>query len=672
MAKKFYHVLVIDDEEDILNFLKTLLESEGYKVTIAQSGKEALEKLKEEIPHLIILDVVMPEMSGYEVCQAIRKNPALKHIPIIMLSVKDSIVDEIKGWRLGINEYKVKPFNPEELVAIIESLIYRVNLDIDANPITKLPGNNSIRQEINRCIEDKSPFAVCFIDLDNFKAFNDHYGFDKGDEVIKFTSDVIINAVHQIGNEEDFIGHIGGDDFVVITTPDKIDLLCQKIIKDFDEAIPKLYSKEDVARGYIIGYSRRGEREEFPIMTISIGVVTNKKKKLTHLVEVSVLGTELKEYAKTFLGSNYVVDKRRKEEKVIKRVGHLLKKERILIIDDDYGFSLILSSLLKKEGYLITAVQNRDSALAQIKKKWFNVVLLDIKLLDRTILEVLKKIKEKTPDTIVIIITASSTTELPIELLSHNIDDYLQREPDLEKIGAAIKKSIAKQRLELRNKNLTKSLIKKNMVLNKKINEMVRLIKSSQALYIKVMGTLVEILEAKDFYLKGHSDRVTNYALSIAKGLKLSKDNQKLICYASQLHDIGKVGIKDFILHKVEKLSDEEWNEIKLHSTISADILKPLEFLGNAATIIKYHHERYDGSGYPEGLRGDDIPLEARIIAVADAFDAILSDRPYRKAKSVENAIEELKRYSSSQFDPRIVKVFLKVLGKGQIDLCRR
>jgi len=662
MEENRHQVLVVDDEEDILNLIKTILNTKGYEIITAQSGQEALEKLKEKIPHLIILDILMPGMEGYEVCRRIRKNPIFKHIPIIILSAKGSVEEEIEGWRLGIDEYKVKPFNPEELVAIVDAIIYRTYLGIDANPLTRLPGNNSIREEINRCIEAKKPFAICFIDLDNFKSFNDHYGFAKGDEAIKLTANVIINTIHNLGSEDNFIGHIGGDDFVIITHPDKIDFLCKEIIQEFDKDIPKLYSEEDRSQGYIVSLNRKGEREEFPIMSISIGVVTNQKRDLTHLAQVSAIGTELKEYAKTFFGSNYVVDKRIEEErKIVKKEK---QKESILVVDDDEDIATLLSLILKKEGYDITTVQSGTSALAQIEEKSFNIVLLDVKLPDMSGLGVLKRIKEKIPETIVIMMTGFSSLESAIESLRYNVYDYLQKPFDMKKLKVMIKKGIEKQRLEVKNKHLINSLTKKNIELAKKIDEISMLDKNLHALYLGAMGVMVGTMEAKDHYTKGHSERVTHYAVNIAKELKLPEGQQELIRYACQLHDIGKVGVRDSILHKLEKLTNEEWEEIKLHPTISANILKPLGFLDGGIPIIQHHHERYDGSGYPEGLKIDSIPLGARIIAVADAFDAMTSERPYRKAKSKDEAIAELKKNTGSQFDPIIVKAFLEVLEK--------
>jgi len=650
--RKGTYILIVDDDIEMLELLKKILEGRGYKVTTAQSGKEALEKLKERVPHLIILDIIMPEMDGYEVCQRIRNDPVLKYLPIIMLSVKDGIADEIKGWRMGIAEYITKPFNIEELLTIIDTIISRTYLELDANPLTKLPGNNTIKEQINRCIRDKRPFAVCFLDLDNFKAFNDYYGFDKGDEAIKLTGDVIIDVIHNIGDEKDFIGHIGGDDFVVITDPGKVDIICQEIIKKFDNVIPNLYSKKDRQRGYIISHNRKGEKEEFPIMTISIGVVSNKKRNLTHLAQVSSIGTELKEYAKTFFGSNYIVDKRMSEKKDIKKSDQLLEKEKILLVEDDKNISTILSMILNKEGYQIITVESGASALTEIEENSFKVVLLDIKLPDMSGLEVLKRIKGRDPNTVVIIMTGFSSMEWAIEALRYGAYDYLEKPFDIEKLKIIIKRGIQDQRLEIKNKELIRSLSKKNIELNKKVNEILMLNKGLQALYLGTMGAMVATLEAKNYYTKGHSERVTNFAVSIAKELNLSENDQELIRYACQLHDIGKIGIRDYILTKSEKLTKEEWDEIKLHPITSVNILKSLRFLGDGILFIKHHHERYDGKGYPQGLKARNIPLGARIIAVADAFDAMISDRPYRKAKSVDEAIGELKNMQGDNLTP--------------------
>lgn len=194
--------------------------------------------------------------------------------------------------------------------------------------------------------------------------------------------------------------------------------------------------------------------------------------------------------------------------------------------------------------------------------------------------------------------------------------------------------------------------------------ENARLYKNLQDVYIRSISALVSAIDAKDYYTHGHSENVTKYALAIAKELGFENDQLENLTTASQLHDLGKIGIHDYILTKPGKLTDEEWVEMKQHTLKGIEILQPLNFLDGVVDIIKQHHERYDGEGYPDGIKGERIKLGARIIAVADAFDAMLSERPYRKAYSLEGAIEELKKNSGTQFDPLIVETFIKILEK--------
>lgn len=303
-------ILVIDDEEDIANLVKTTLEGEGFEVTIAYDGEGALEKIHQISPDLVILDLRLPGMSGYQVCQKIREDISLAHIPIIMLTAKGSTSDKVIGLSFAPDDYVTKPFQGEELVARVKTHLTRTASDISANPLTKLPGNIPLAQALERCLSQNRLFAVLYLDLSNFKSFNDKYSYLRGDKVIRTTAQIILKAVKEKGNPGDFIGHIGGDDFIIITTPDKVDILCRSIIKDFDQEIPNLYDEEDRKRGYIVTKDRLNKTRKFPLMTISIGVVTNKSRKFTSPAEISDVGAELKRYAKLKKKSSYVVDKR--------------------------------------------------------------------------------------------------------------------------------------------------------------------------------------------------------------------------------------------------------------------------------------------------------------------------------------------------------------------------
>ncbi|MFH1655878.1 MAG: response regulator [Candidatus Omnitrophota bacterium] len=304
-------ILIVDDDPDILDILRIVLTEENFDVIQATDGEEALELAKEKSPNLIVLDYKMPKVSGIEVCKQLRKDILLQHLPIIMLTGKGETKDKVEGLGAGADDYIVKPFEPQELLARVKMVLRRTSRELDANPLTKLPGNVSILDELQSRIDKKSPFAVGYADLDKFKAYNDTYGFEHGDDVIKETARIIIKAVKTKGNPDDFIGHIGGDDFVFISSPERADGICKKIIQDFEIAVAKFYNKEDARRGHILAKDRKGREQKVLLLSVSIGVVTNETREINHVAEIGEIGAELKEHAKSLERSSYIKDKRK-------------------------------------------------------------------------------------------------------------------------------------------------------------------------------------------------------------------------------------------------------------------------------------------------------------------------------------------------------------------------
>ena len=308
-------ILIVDDDPDIRDILKLTLSEEDYEVLEASDGQEALKIINSKPLDLVLLDYKIPKIDGRQVCRLIKKDLLLSHLPIIMVTAKGEISDKVGGIDAGADDYVVKPFEPKELLARIRMILRRTKRDLEANPLTRLPGNVSILNELLRKLEKGSLFAVCYIDLDKFKAYNDKYGFEHGDEVIRETARTLIRTVQKRGNPDDFIGHIGGDDFVIITSPDVVDNVCKDIITDFEKASPLFYNETDRKKGYIIAHDRQGKEQNIPLLSISIGVVTNEYRKIEHVAQISEIGTELKELAKRMEHSNYIKDKRKIEGK---------------------------------------------------------------------------------------------------------------------------------------------------------------------------------------------------------------------------------------------------------------------------------------------------------------------------------------------------------------------
>ena len=304
-------MLIVDDDPDIRDVLKLTLSEEDYEILEACDGEEALKLVHTNQPDLILLDYQIPKVDGREVCRRIKKDLLLRHLPIIMVTGKGDINDKLGGIDAGADDYVVKPFEPKELMARIRMILRHTERDLEANPLTRLPGNVSILKELSRRLETKSLFAVCYLDLDKFKSYNDKYGFEHGDEVIRETARLLISVTKEFGNPDDFVGHIGGDDFVIVTTLDKTDLLCQKVILNFENLVPSFYNEKDRKNGYIFAFDRNGKEQRIPLISISIGVVTNEFRKITHVAQIGEIGAELKSYAKSLERSNYVKDQRK-------------------------------------------------------------------------------------------------------------------------------------------------------------------------------------------------------------------------------------------------------------------------------------------------------------------------------------------------------------------------
>ncbi|MBN1621212.1 MAG: response regulator [Endomicrobiales bacterium] len=304
-------ILVVDDDREIGELIDITLKNDGHLVLRANDGFKGLELAKSQTPDLIIMDVDMPGMDGFTLCKRLRKDKTLHLIPIIILTgSRTQPNDLIEGLQTGADDYILKPFMPQELSIRVTRLLKRTDEHLSVNPLTKLPGTYTLENEITKRIEFRIHFAACYFDLDHFKAFNDHYGYKWGDEIIKYIAGLISKSVVTLGNEDDLLVHVGGDDFIVITTPDKVESICEKVISDFSKDTHKYYKDVDKERGYITTFNRKGVQEDFPLLTLSIGAVSTENREITHYAQMVDILNELKKHAKLQPGSVLVKDKR--------------------------------------------------------------------------------------------------------------------------------------------------------------------------------------------------------------------------------------------------------------------------------------------------------------------------------------------------------------------------
>jgi diguanylate cyclase (GGDEF)-like protein len=305
-------ILVVDDEPPIRDILKFQLENAGFLVSCAEDGEQGLRMAEADPPDIVLLDLMIPHMDGYEVCRRLKSMYGTRHIPVIILTARGELDEKLRGLENGANDYVTKPFSMPELLMRVRNVLNWSQSQREANPLTGLPGNVSIERELTQRIESGRKFAFIYTDIDNFKGFNDYYGYAKGDEAIKRTARILTNAVAEFGNNDDFVGHIGGDDFVVMTTLDRADAIARAVVEMFEKSSPTLFAPEDLERGYLKIRKRSGEMMRIQSLGITLAVVTNERNEVEHIAQVADIASELKRYGKSMNGSVVVKERRSK------------------------------------------------------------------------------------------------------------------------------------------------------------------------------------------------------------------------------------------------------------------------------------------------------------------------------------------------------------------------
>ena len=511
-------ILIVDDNQTNIDLVQIYLKRMGLASRSASSGSEALELVRKCQPDLILLDVMMPDMDGLEVCRILKEDAATSAIPIIFLSARRQVDHRVSGMSIGAVDYITKPFEPSELEIRIRSALRTKamqNMLIRQARTDSLTGlhnwrcfHETLSREVERANKDNEPLSLVLVDLDMFKVVNDSYGHQMGDKVLCDLGAMIKDNVRPT----DHVARYGGDELAIIlptTGHEQAKAMAERLQQKLAEMT-------------------FGDKHFTVSVAGSFGLVTSQP-------------------------------------------------------DDEISAEAL--------------VRMADEALYTAKRRGRNQVC------------VWRKDQEEQ-----------------------------RRDDDPELSG-----QLYRMRSQVASINA-----------------------QSRRQAMESMWTLVKALEARDHYSAHHSENVTQYAVATAKAMGLAPEFIQHIRNAAMLHDLGKIGIPDRVLKKVGKLAEPEWEMMKQHPLISAEIIGQLTVLKREVRSVRHHHERLDGSGYPDGLAGKDIPMGARILAVADAFDAITSDRIYRGASDRQAAIEEITRCAGSQFDPQIVEAFVSEVEKNK------
>jgi putative nucleotidyltransferase with HDIG domain len=345
----------------------------------------------------------------------------------------------------------------------------------------------------------------------------------------------------------------------------------------------------------------------------------------------------------------------------------------ILCVDDEPMIREILRETLEQEGHRVTEAENGKVACDLLATQDnFDLILTDVKMPVMDGFTLMKNLGDLTDEIPVIVITSFGDIDVAVDAIRLGAYDYVVKPFNISQVALSVRRALERRRLLIENLQYKKSLehkvvektidlIRKNKKLEQQAKLLEGLLRDLRESYEATLDAMVSAIESRDCETKHHCRRVQVYAVMLGQRLGLPPEQLVDISYGALLHDVGKIGVPDSILLKPGKLTDEEWKVMRSHTRIGYQMISKIKFLKGAADIVRYHHERWDGKGYPHGVAGEDIPLGARIFAVIDTYDAITSKRPYKEALPIQHARDEIARCAGSQFDPRVVEAFLKI-----------
>jgi len=418
-------ILVADDELAVRQLLELVLTGQGYEVALASNGAQLVRMAQERVPDLVLIDLMMPQLDGYEAIRQLRNDTRTAHLPMLILTAKSTLDDVVSGFETGADDYITKPFNIPELLARIKGHLRRASQQPVRSPLTGLAGNVLLTEELKYRLNQPERFAYLYVDLDNFKAFNDTYGPARGDRVIKLLAEVLTEMVAAHGTKSDFIGHIGGDDFAVLSVPSVLDELCNAIIVAFDQRVRQLYDPADLDRGYLQAIDRQGVMRRFPLTSLSIGVATNRNRSFADHEELSRVAAEMKLFAKQGTGSSYAVDVRTTPEVEVaaeRRGTHL---PVVLLVVPEQQLRKILRTELHRHGYRTleaAGLIEANALMSQVPE--LALVVADVQLGDQ-LREIAEAVQATMPSTVMLAISDGAASEAAAR--AYGVQSFIRR-----------------------------------------------------------------------------------------------------------------------------------------------------------------------------------------------------------------------------------------------------
>jgi DNA-binding response OmpR family regulator len=429
-------ILIADDQPSIRELLQLMLEEQGFEVLAAEDGIECIRLAQEYVPDMAIVDLMMPGVDGYEVIRQLRNDTRTAHIPTLILTARMTPTDVVLGFETGADDYVTKPFNVPELVARIKSHLRRAAQPSVNNPLTGLPGNILLTEELKRRVRRDEPFALCHADLNNFKAFNDTYGYARGDRMIKLVATVLSETLATHGGPSDFLGHIGGDDFAFLTTPDRVETLCIESLKLFDQRARALYDPADLERGFLQGVDRQGFGRRFPVISLAIGVATNRNRQYADHEEVSRVAAEMKRFAKRQPGSTYAIDIRSPDGQPVDAERRGRRVPTVLLLVPDANLAGFLGNALSAQGYRVLTAPDVPQANAYLSHEPAVALILADARLGDALWEFAETCRNDTPATPLVI--TSPRAEDEDVAFAHGARAYIQQPFQFQQLLACV------------------------------------------------------------------------------------------------------------------------------------------------------------------------------------------------------------------------------------------
>ncbi len=770
-------VVVVDDDSTNLKMAGSILSKHNKRVTALKSGAALLDYVKGNVPDIILLDIMMPGMDGFETLERLRKlerEMQIEEIPVVFLTADSDKNTERRGFEMGVSDYIKKPFDPEILVRRIDNILGKQEKllhfqeEATLDKLTGLLNKAAVNEKLTSMCKKNAGYFL-MIDLDSFKLVNDLYGHEMGDKVLLSFAKTIKAAL----SPDSIIGRIGGDEFVAFSSElnsendikritvnlnmglvEKAKALMgrdmdiplgasigamyvsgvgteyEEIFKAADKALYRV--KENGKHGYAIysyeDFDGADDSQLMNLKTISMILaernisdtalqlekdsfihvyrfvtryimryhrnackllftlapsgdedadvyIKNCEKFCSHVKSVLRKSDLVMQYRKNQL---FIFLTDIKEEAISQVIGNIVRtwyatygeilsvtyeaefmesddlnhgdedQPWIAVVDDDITNLKLAGHVLSKNNMRVTALKSGKALLDFLRDNRPNLILLDVKMPEMDGFETktqLMAMEEDVAEIPVIFLTANDDEESEKKGLALGAIDFIRKPFVPEVLVMRVRHIIDMIRLQ---KNLAQEVEKKT--------------KENENLFLHVVKSLADAIDAKDSYTNGHSGRVAEYSREIAKRFGYSSQEQTDIYMMGLLHDVGKIGFPDEVINKPGRLNDEEFEQIKKHPVIGSQILENIKEMPELATGARWHHERFAGGGYPDGISGNEIPEAARIIAVADAYDAMTSYRSYRDVMPQEKVREEIVKCSGTQFDPLFADIMLKMI----------